>query len=85
MTKAMFEVQFSGRVTVVFDTDDYPHYFEAGEIRGGKLQLAEDVFYDNATLRGANFEEGSDVFDDVYLTELDPTDYSVLDSKSTNT
>ena len=61
------KVWFKGTVTVEVETDDYPHYFENDEARGGVEQLVKDVFYDEASLRGRPFQDGSSEFEDAFF------------------
>jgi hypothetical protein len=62
MPKVTYQVEFSGHTTVEINTDNYPHYFEQDEIRGGESQLIKDLFYDNADLRDNVFQEGGTEF-----------------------
>ena len=67
MTIMKSEVQFNATVTIEFDTESYPHYFEANEARGGAIALATDLFSDYASLRGYPFLDDSFDLRDAYV------------------
>ena len=62
MAKVTVEVYFEGKTRMQIETDDYAHYFENDEARGGIQALARDTFYDEADLYDAPFEHGSTEF-----------------------
>ena len=57
MATHQYKVWFDGKVTIEFDTDDYPPRYA-----DNPDNLAEDIFYDEATLRGHPFMDDSSEF-----------------------